>query len=152
MRAHMRWYEARISHLTSAAASSNMSYSVWICPAGPGVFFERTCPLKQGCGRSMSVRNKDMWASKLMTFWWYVAAYLHPDVPAISIAEWPDADLCVGLLHVLNQENAPHQIGPHAMKFSKPWYDTYFTCKNTSGRNSSSLLLTCYMCMRLGVG
>ena len=54
MRAYMRWYGVRISRSTSAAVGLNMSYSVRMCPAGPGLFFERTCPLKQGCGRPMS--------------------------------------------------------------------------------------------------
>jgi len=80
MRAYISWHGATLSQLTSAAVRLNMSYSVRMYPEGPGHFLDRTCPLKQGCGRSMSVRNKDMWEYKLTIFW-------HPDVPAILIAE-----------------------------------------------------------------
>jgi hypothetical protein len=106
-----------------------MSYSVRMCSEGPGLFLDHTCPLKQGCGRSTSVRNKNMWESKLTKFWWYVAAYCHSDVPAIPTAEWQDVDLCIGLVYILYQENTTHSNGPHVIKFSTPWYDTHCTWK-----------------------
>lgn len=125
MRAYISWYGVRISHLTPAAVGLYMSYSVRMCPEGPGLFFDRTCPLKQGCGRLMSVRNKDTWAYKLTNFRWYVAADWHPNVPAVHIAEWQDADLCIGLLYVVYQENAPHYNGRHEIFDALMWHSLY---------------------------